>query len=219
MACMCRASLCTQVRAALVAAFGADATAKLGPLIEKFDSAVKAAGGVEALAAQATSTLNQLLPGAGDAVGGLLGAAGGLLGGLNLGGGEEEEGGSGSRGLGSALFGVALNILMDPNMMQTVSVGLVLQLTAMNHVMYGLGLCLRGDVEWCQSVGAGGATAAMCCEVLSDVCVRHGCCPRPCCRVALRPLLPIDRRNRHACSNSNTVRALVRFQQASCIRF
>lgn len=108
-----------QVRAALVAAFGADATAKLGPLIEKFDSAVKAAGGVEALAAQATSTLNQLLPGAGDAVGGLLGAAGGLLGGLNLGGGEEEEGGSGSRGLGSALFGVALNILMDPNMMQT----------------------------------------------------------------------------------------------------
>lgn len=74
-----------QARAALVAAFGADATAKLGPLIEKFDGAVKAAGGVEALASQATDKLNELLPGAGDAVGGLLGSVGGLLGGLDLG--------------------------------------------------------------------------------------------------------------------------------------
>jgi hypothetical protein len=54
-------------------------------LIEKFDDAVKAAGGVEALASQATDKLNELLPGAGDAVGGLLGSVGGLLGGLDLG--------------------------------------------------------------------------------------------------------------------------------------
>jgi hypothetical protein len=100
-----------------VAAFGADATAKLAPLIQKFDDAVKAAGGVEALAAQATTKLNELLPGAGDAVGGLLGAAGGLLGGLTGGGGGEE---SGSRGLGSALFSVALNMLTDPGVFQQV---------------------------------------------------------------------------------------------------
>jgi hypothetical protein len=109
-----------QVRAALVAAFGADATAKLGPLIEKFDSAVQAAGGVEALAAQATDKLNELLPGAGDAVGGLLGAAGGLLGNLTGGGEGGGEGEGGSRGLGSALFSVALNMFMDPGMMQQV---------------------------------------------------------------------------------------------------
>lgn len=42
--------LLLQVRAAMVAAFGADATAKLGPLIAKWDQAVSAAGGVEALA-------------------------------------------------------------------------------------------------------------------------------------------------------------------------
>jgi hypothetical protein len=108
-----------QVRAALVAAFGADATAKLAPLIQKFDDAVNAAGGVEALAAQATDKLNELLPGAGDAVGGLLGAAGGLLGGLTGGGGE--GGGSSSRGFGSALFSVALNMLTDPGVMQAVS--------------------------------------------------------------------------------------------------
>lgn len=138
---------CAQVRAALVAAFGADATAKLGPLIEKFDSAVQAAGGVEALAAQATDTLNQLLPGAGDAVGGLLGAAGGLLGGLAGGGGGEEEGGSGSRGIGSALFNVALNMLMDPNMMQTVSVGMVPQLTAAAQNM--LASCEEARDEAC----------------------------------------------------------------------
>jgi hypothetical protein len=112
---------CTQVRAALVAAFGADATAKLAPLIEKFDSAVQAAGGVDALAAQATDKLNELLPGAGDAVGGLLGAAGGLLGNLTSGGGGEGEGGS--RGLGSALFSVALNMFMDPGMLQQVGGG------------------------------------------------------------------------------------------------
>lgn len=41
-----------QVRAAMVAAFGADATAKLGPLIAKWEEAVSAAGGVEALANQ-----------------------------------------------------------------------------------------------------------------------------------------------------------------------
>lgn len=107
-----------QVRAALVAAFGADATAKLAPLIQKFDDAVNAAGGVEALAAQATDKLNELLPGAGDAVGGLLGAAGGLLGGLTGGGGE---GGTTSRGFGSALFSVALQMLTDPGVMQAVS--------------------------------------------------------------------------------------------------
>lgn len=108
-----------QVRAALVAAFGADATAKLAPLIQKFDDAVNAAGGVEALAAQATDKLNELLPGAGDAVGGLLGAAGGLLGGLTGGGGE--GGGNTSRGFGSALFSVALQMLTDPGVMQAVS--------------------------------------------------------------------------------------------------
>lgn len=107
-----------QVRAALVAAFGADATAKLAPLIQKFDDAVNAAGGVEALAAQATDKLNELLPGAGDAVGGLLGAAGGLLGGLTGG----AEGGSTSRGFGSALFSVALNMLTDPGVMQAMPV-------------------------------------------------------------------------------------------------
>lgn len=49
------------MRAALVAAFGADATAKLAPLIAKFDEAVQAAGGVDALAAQATNKLNELV--------------------------------------------------------------------------------------------------------------------------------------------------------------
>jgi hypothetical protein len=119
-----------QVRAALVAAFGADATAKLAPLIQKFDDAVKAAGGVEALAAQATTKLNELLPGAGDAIGGLLGAAGGLLGGLTGGGGGVQEE-SGSRGLGSALFSVALNMLTDPGIMQKV------------RLLQGVDVCLR----------------------------------------------------------------------------
>jgi hypothetical protein len=36
----------------MVAAFGNDASAKLGPLIEKFQGALSAAGGAEALAAQ-----------------------------------------------------------------------------------------------------------------------------------------------------------------------
>lgn len=36
----------------MVAAFGADATHKVGPLIAKFQEAVAAAGGVEALANQ-----------------------------------------------------------------------------------------------------------------------------------------------------------------------
>lgn len=109
-----------------MAAFGADATAKLAPLIQKFDEAVNAAGGVEALAAQATDKLNELLPGAGDAVGGLLGAAGGLLGGLTGGGGGEEEGGNTSRGFGSALFSVALQMLTDPGVMQAVSASILL---------------------------------------------------------------------------------------------
>jgi hypothetical protein len=36
----------------MVAAFGNDASAKLGPLIQKFQGALSAAGGAEALAAQ-----------------------------------------------------------------------------------------------------------------------------------------------------------------------
>ena len=47
-----------QVRGALVAAFGADATAKLGPLLQKWDDAVSAAGGVEALANKVTLVRN-----------------------------------------------------------------------------------------------------------------------------------------------------------------
>jgi hypothetical protein len=39
----------------MVAAFGNDASAKLGPLIQQFQGALSAAGGAEALAAQVRS--------------------------------------------------------------------------------------------------------------------------------------------------------------------
>uniref|UniRef100_A0A383VPH1 Peptidase C14 caspase domain-containing protein n=1 Tax=Tetradesmus obliquus TaxID=3088 RepID=A0A383VPH1_TETOB len=97
-----------QARAAMVAAFGSDASAKLGPLIQKFQGALDAAGGAEALAAQATAKLDELVPGAGGALGGLLG---GVLGG---GGG----GSSGSRGIGSSLFSLALEMLGSADVAQ-----------------------------------------------------------------------------------------------------
>lgn len=98
-----------QARAAMVAAFGSDASAKLGPLIQKFQGALDAAGGAEALAAQATAKLDELVPGAGGALGGLLG---GVLGG---GGGGSS---SGSRGIGSSLFSLALEMLGSADVAQ-----------------------------------------------------------------------------------------------------
>lgn len=92
----------SQARAAMVAAFGNDASAKLGPLIQQFQGALSAAGGAEALAAQATAKLDELVPGAGGALGGLLG---GVLGG---GGGGAT---TGSRGIGGSLFSLALEML------------------------------------------------------------------------------------------------------------
>ncbi|KAF6260202.1 metacaspase type II [Scenedesmus sp. NREL 46B-D3] len=113
-----------QARAAMVAAFGDDASAKLGPLIQKFDCALSAAGGAQALAAQtapmraeagstlrpavaecssvATAKLDELLPGVGSALGGLFG---GVIGG----GGSGVT--TGSRGIGSVLFNLALEML------------------------------------------------------------------------------------------------------------
>ncbi|WIA42485.1 hypothetical protein OEZ86_008476 [Tetradesmus obliquus] len=95
-----------QARAAMVAAFGSDASAKLGPLIQKFQGALDAAGGAEALAAQATAKLDELVPGAGGALGGLLG---GVLGG---------GGGGSSRGIGSSLFSLALEMLGSADVAQ-----------------------------------------------------------------------------------------------------